>query len=554
MKSGILVGRMAHHCGSRQGLNLYEQENGNVDGFCFSCKTYEPDPLDGNTMEKAGVVRTAKTKEEIEEELNEIDQYPVAALNDRKIGKAAMEYFKCRIALDQERQEKVEMHFYPYKAIKGGRGYKVRLVEGKRIWSVGNMKDVYPFGWEQAIATGAKKLYITEGEIDAMSLFSVIMQRQHGTAYANDLPAVVSIPHGAAGADKDLAKIQGEIRKYFKEVVLVYDMDEAGRKATEETLKIFPDAKVANLPQKDVNECVLEGNIKALFNAVVFNSEKPKNTRLIDADDLFEEAKEQAAFGLSWPWVKTTEQTRGIRFGETIYIGAAAKMGKSEVVNAIGAHLIVEHGLKIFMAKPEENNKKTVKLLAGKIAGKIFHDPKIEFDEDAYNKACDKMRGKLKLVNLYQHLGWDTLKQDIRAAAADGCKAVFIDPITNLTNGMNAADANVKLQEIAQELAAMALDLDVVIFIFCHLRNPEGGLPHDRGGKVLTNQFAGSRAMERSCNYMFGLEGDKDPDKSEEDRNLRSLVLLADREYGEVGPTHLYWNKVNGQFVEMGKA
>lgn len=224
---------------------------------------------------------------------------------------------------------------------------------------------------------------------------------------------------------------------------------------------------------------------------------------------------------------------------------------KSEVVNALAAHLIVEHGLKIFMAKPEEANKKTVKLIAGKIAGKIFHDPKIEFDEEAYDEACDKMRGKVKLVNLYQHLGWDTLKQDIRAAAAEGCKAMFIDPITNLTNGMESGEANIKLQEIAQELSAMALDLDVVIFIFCHLRNPASGEPHDRGGKVLTNQFAGSRAMERSCNYMFGLEGDKDPDKSEEDRNLRQLVLLADREYGEVGPTNLYWNKNNGQFVEM---
>lgn len=551
MNQGIIIGRMGHSCGSRAGLNLYQKDNGNVDGFCFSCKTYVPDPLEGNKIENVAINRAVKTKEEIEEELKEISTYPVTGLDDRKIGKATMEYFGCHVALDQERQEKVEMHFYPYTSIKGGGGYKVRLVEGKRIWSVGDVKDVYPFGWEQALNTGSKRLYITEGEIDAMSLFSVIMQRQHGTAYAKDLPAVVSIPHGAGAASKDLAKIQAEIRKFFKEIVLVFDMDEPGRNAIEETLKIFPDAKVANLPQKDVNECVLEGNVKALFNAVVFNAEKPKNTRLIDADDLFEEAKEQAAFGLSWPWRVTTDLTRGLRFGETIYIGAGAKMGKSEVVNALAAHFITEHGLKIFMAKPEEANKKTVKLIAGKIAGKIFHDPKIEFDEAAYDEACQKMRGKVKLVNLYQHLGWETLKQDIRAAASDGCRVVFIDPITNLTNGMESGEANVKLQEIAQELSAMALDLDIVIFIFCHLRNPTAGEPHDRGGKVLTSQFAGSRAMERSCNYMFGLEGNKDPDMGEEGRNLRHLVLLADREYGEVGPTNLYWNKLNGQFVEM---
>ena len=203
------------------------------------------------------------------------------------------------------------------------------------------------------------------------------------------------------------------------------------------------------------------------------------------------------------------------------------------------------------MAKPEESNKKTVKLMAGKIAGKIFHDPKVEFDEEAYDAACEIMRGKVVLLDLYQHLGWETLAGDIRTAAAQGVKAVFIDPITNLTNGMSSADANTKLQEIAQELAAMALDLDIVIFIFCHLRNPESGVPHDRGGKVLTSQFAGSRAMGRSCNYMFGLEGNKDPDIAEDDRNIRDLVLLDDREFGEVGATHLFWNKKNGQFVEL---
>lgn len=551
MKSGVIIGRMPHSCGSRAGLNLYQQDNGNVDGFCFSCKTYVPDPLEGNKIENVAINKNIKTDEEMQQELDEIATYPIEGLPDRKIGKGTMEYFKCRVALDQERREKVEMHFYPYQGIKGGGGYKVRMVEGKRIWSVGNVKDVYPFGWEQALATGSKRLYITEGEIDAMSLFSVIMQKNHGTKYADNIPAVVSIPHGAGSAERDLAKVLTDIRKHFKEIVLVFDMDESGQLAVADVLKIIPDAKVAALPQKDVNECVLNGNVKALYNAVVFNAEKPKNTRLIDADDLFEEAKEQAAFGLSWPWKVTTDLTRGLRFGETIYIGAGAKMGKSEVVNALAAHFITEHGLKIFMAKPEEANKKTVKLIAGKIAGKIFHDPKVEFDEAAYDAACEKMRGKVKLVNLYQHLGWETLKQDIRAAAADGCKVVFIDPITNLTNGMESGEANVKLQEIAQELAAMALDLNVVIFIFCHLKNPTAGEPHDRGGKVLTSQFAGSRAMERSCNYMFGLEGNKDPDMSEEDRNLRQLVLLADREYGEVGPTNLYWNKNNGSFVEM---
>ena len=254
---------------------------------------------------------------------------------------------------------------------------------------------------------------------------------------------------------------------------------------------------------------------------------------------------------MSWPWEALTELTRGIRTGETIYLGAAQKMGKSEVVNAIAAHLVKEHKWKVMLAKPEESNKKSYKMIVGKVAGKIFHDPKVEFDYEAYDEAGKILDETVCMIDLYQHLGWESLKTDIVYAASEGIKAVFIDPITNLTNGMSASDANTELQKIAQELAAMAKDLDIVIFIFCHLRNPDSGAPHDRGGAVLTSQFAGSRAMGRSCNYMLGLEGNKDPELTPEERNIRRLVLLDDREYGEVGTVNLYWDKNTTLFNEM---
>ena len=227
------------------------------------------------------------------------------------------------------------------------------------------------------------------------------------------------------------------------------------------------------------------------------------------------------------------------------------KQGKSEVVNQLVAYFIESLGWKCFVCKPEESNRKTYQLVAGKIAHKRFHDPKVEFDTEAYDKAGEVIGDHLTMLDLYQHVGWETLKGDIRHAAADGAKAIFIDPITNLTNGIAPGESNTKLQEIAQELSAMALDLNVVIFIFCHLKNPEGGLPHERGGKVLSSQFAGSRAMARSCNLMLGLEGDRDPTLPEDQRNIRHLVILEAREFGEVGSYPLYWNPVTTIFQEI---
>ncbi|HET8689272.1 MAG TPA: toprim domain-containing protein [Methanosarcina sp.] len=548
--TGVVVDRLPHVCGTRRGLNVFQNEDGTYSGWCFSCKSYVVNPYEDQPADFKPPQGFKKTPEEIAQELKAIGNFPSKALTDRKLSKETLEHFQVRVAVSEENGEDITAHYYPYTNDDEVVAYKCRIVEGKKFWFIGEPKSIKPFGWNEATKSGSKRLYITEGEIDAMSLFQVLKQGQKGE-YAAINPAVVSLSRGSAAAAKEIAAMAKEIRQFFKEIVLVFDMDDPGKKAVEDVMKILPESIVANLPAKDASECLKQGREKALFNACVFNAQKPKNTRLILADTLIEDAKKAPEWGVPWPWKHVTEVTRGIRLGETIYIGAGQKQGKSEVVNTLAAYFIRELGWKVLLAKPEESNVKSVKMVAGKLANRIFHDPKIPFDEEAYNQAALELRDHLYLLNLYQHVGWETLKADIREAALLGCKAIFIDPITNLTNGINAADANTKLQEIAQELSAMALDLGIVIFIFCHLRNPDNGPPHERGGEVLSSQFAGSRAMARSCNLMLGLEGNRDPNLPPEQRNMRTLVLLEDREYGETGRFPLYWDKNTGAFNEL---
>jgi twinkle protein len=545
---GVCIEKLPHSCGSQDGLQVFEGEEG-YNGYCYACNTFVPDPYKNKPQGYKPVV-IRKTKEEIDIELAEINECGVVSLQQRKLHSKALEHFDIKIGMSEKDGKTPTVTYFPYTRDGEIVKYKCVLLANKKMWSVGDSADIDLFGWKQAAKTGSKRLYITEGEYDAVALFTII--KKHTREEYKDLtPAVCSLPNGAGQAKAVLSKLLPKINRQFQEVVLVFDGDKAGRKAVDDVMSIAPKWLDASLPCKDANECLIEGHSKAAFNSVLFRAEKPKNTRLVWGEEIHEEAKERASFGVSYPWDSVTDLTRGIRTGETIYIGAAQKMGKSEVVNTLAAHCIKEHDWKVMVAKPEEANKKTYKLIAGKIVSKVFHDPKVDFDEDAYEQAGAVLRGKLCMVNLYQHLGWDSLQGDIVAAAAEGCKAIFIDPITNLTNGMNSADANTKLQEVAQELAAMALDLNVVIFIFCHLRNPDSGVPHDRGGVVLTGQFAGSRAMGRSCNYMFGLEGNKDPELSKEERNLRTLVLLDDREFGEVGRTDLFWDSTTTQFNEV---
>lgn len=553
ISKGKCVEKLPHSCGSRRGLQVFQKGDGSYDGFCFSCGTVVTDPYK-DKPEGYKPAYNPKTDEEIQEEIDEVKEFQTVALKDRGLSKESLEHFGIKIGLSEVDGVTPTSHFYPYYKGDELKGFKCRVIEGKKFFSIGSVKDVDLFGWHQAVLSGGKKLFVTEGEMDAVALYQIFRAVNKGTKYESNIPAIVSLAHGSGSAVKELLKHREMIFMHFKEIVLVFDQDKPGEEAVEAVLKVFPEGvSVAHLPRKDANQCLLEGVSKAAYNAVAFNSVKPKNTRLVLADSLFEEAKIAPTIGAPWPWEAVTKKTRGIRLGETIYIGAAQKMGKSEIVNTLAAHFIKELGWPVLLAKPEESNKKSVKLVAGKIVGKIFHDPNVPFDEESYDEACDLMRNKLFLINLYQHLGWETLKADIRAAAMEGCKAIFIDPITNLTNGMSAADANTRLQEIAQELSAMALDLNVVIFIFCHLRNPDSGPPHERGGEVLSSQFAGSRAMARSCNLMFGLEGNRDPHLNPEERNVRTLVLLEDREFGEVGRFKLYWDRATSLFNEIGE-
>lgn len=78
-----------------------------------------------------------------------------------------------------------------------------------------------------------------------------------------------------------------------------------------------------------------------------------------------------------------------------------------------------------------------------------------------------------------------------------------------------------------------------------------GNAPHELGGDVLSAQFAGSRAMMQACNYMIGLEGNKDDTLAEEIRNTRVVRLLEDREFGEVASIPVYWNRATTRFVEL---
>ena len=117
-----------------------------------------------------------------------------------------------------------------------------------------------PTLWGQHLwKNGGKRLVITEGEYDCMTVSQLF----------NNKWAVVSLPNGAAGAVKAV-KDNLEFVSGYQEIVLMFDNDDAGREAAQSVAEFLPPekCKIATLPYKDANECLLKNESQVVVTAV----------------------------------------------------------------------------------------------------------------------------------------------------------------------------------------------------------------------------------------------------------------------------------------------
>lgn len=325
---GECVEKISHSCGSLTGLQVFEDEDGSHNGYCYACGVYVPDPYNNKPDDYKPPKALKKSPEGVAVDLAEIDECGALTLHDRRLNESTLSYFGDKVGVNPVDGETPHILYRPYTKDGELRAYKCKLLGKKGAWSVGDQSEVDLYGWEQAIRTGSKTLYITEGEEDAKALWQVLTKNNKGTDYEEFVPAVCSLPHGAGAAVKDLLRLKAKINKHFQNVVLAFDMDKPGQEASSSvTSKVFPKAKTALLPSKDANDALMEGKAKALVKSVLWNAKEQKNTKLVWGGDVHKEAMVQAGFGVSWPFTEITRLTRGIRKGETIYIGSAQKMG-----------------------------------------------------------------------------------------------------------------------------------------------------------------------------------------------------------------------------------
>lgn len=530
-------------CGSSDAMALYLQEEGQTTGFCFSCKRYDSNP------NKELLVEDTSIPKDNNEYFLSIAEFPSVGHADRGIDQYVMHLFGVKAAVSTADGTTPTAFYYPYTREGQVIAYKLRILP-KDFSIVGEWKLPELFGQTLAKSSGAKKLFITEGELDALSLFQCLKNYSKGTQWASLNPAVVSVCNGAGSAVKDLSR-NIQFVKGFDEVILVFDQDEVGQKAQEDILKLIPEAKVVQLPLKDANEMLLANRGVELAKAALFGGTKYKPASIVSVADVYERAISKPKMGMSWPFSSLTKETYGIN-RKTLYgFGAGVGMGKSDLAKELQQHLLTTHKVPVGLFNFEEDVGRTLKGIAGKIHDKMYHKPDAEWPEGELEGAIKELQDKVFMFDHFGTKDWQDIKSAIRyLVASEGVKDIFIDPLTALVAHLTSAEANDALNTIMSEISGMVHELDFTVYYFCHLNPPQSGPPHERGGKVHELQFTGSRSMMKWSNYLLGLEGNKDPELPKEERNTRHVVLLKDREYGRTCRFPLFYNDITGRLKE----
>jgi len=333
----------------------------------------------------------------------------------------------------------------------------------------------------------------------------------------------------------------------------VFDNDKAGNDAVAKVKGLLPKIKSIQLPDGlDCNDMVLAGRGTELAKMAMWGSENVRLDSVVDIADLEDEVVKKPTWGKPYPWPTLTQLTYGKRTKEIIGIAAGVGIGKSDFKYQMMVKDIEDPDVKVGVFDLEATGGKTGKAVVGKIKHLLLHKPDVEYDEQEIRGEIQKLKGRIKI---YKHGGsrhWEEIGKAIRhMVVVEGCSEIYMDNMTSLVSHLSSSEANDVLNNIMGEIASMVEELDFNFTYFAHLNTPKTGPSHERGGKVHEGQLTGSRAMIKWSHYIIGLERNKDPDLPEYERNTTTVVLLKDREFGNVGKFRVFYYKETGDLVEM---
>lgn len=393
---------------------------------------------------------------------------------------------------------------------------------------------------------GGKKIIITEGEIDCLTVSQL-----QGLKWP-----VVSLPNGAAAAKKTCAA-NYEFLNGYEQIILMFDQDEPGRKAVQEAAEVLPPGKVyvAQLPLKDANECLLAGQAQAVTDAI-WNATPFMPDGVFAAKSLIARALEKADVeSIKFPiGAALNEKTRGVRGGEVITLTSGSGMGKSSFARELAYGWGHSLGYKVGMAFIEESVEETMLDIAGLHLNKRIRQYPETTNQDEKGKALHEVFDN-DTYYLYDHFGSaeeDSLLNKLRyMITVEECNFIILDHLSIVVSGMEGeGDERKTLDRLMTKLKTLAKATGAVIVVVVHLKRKEGkgGKTHEEGGRVTLGELRGSGAIAQLSDTVIAFERDQQGDNP----NIVTVRILKCRFTGDTGVAgHLEFNKVTGRLLDI---
>jgi len=528
-------------CGSSDALAYYPENT-----YCFSCKAHRHLKSTGEVDHSIPVTYiekgTFKPMATVQQQFNS-DRLNFSPIIDRKI-----DVDTCRkYGVKQGTTNGKACHVYPYydKDTKEHIVNKIRIVDTKEFFSEGEKHKKTGLFGQHLFSEGGKFITITEGELDCLAAYQMM-----GSKWP-----VISIRNGAASALNEI-KYNLDYLGSFQHVVLCFDNDEPGIKATREIANLLEPGrcKIMHLSKKDACEYLMHGQtqkfVQDFWNARTYTPEGilcgPDIEKILFSEEKIE--------SYPYPWDSLNSMTYGMRRGELVLVTAGSGIGKSSVMRELAHYLMKTANEKVGCLFLEESVRKTSDGILSIEADKKFHIPASEqnvWTQEERKQAYEDMN-RLENAVFWNHFGstsLDNLLSRIRYMAKGlDCKYIILDHISivvyDLGDERKAIDtAMLKLRTLVQEL-------NIHLMVVCHLSRPSG-TGHEEGASVSLKELRGSHSLAQLPDMIFALERNNQA-VSEQERSRTLIRILKNRFSGETGPvTMLLWNKNNGRLTEV---
>ena len=315
-------------------------------------------------------------------------------------------------------------------------------------------------------SNSSNKLYVTEGEFDAASLYQILGQKFF----------VKSLPSASIG--EKFIKQNYKYLDSFKEIIYAGELDDAGRRSAERLYESFP-TKLYYVPMskyKDANEFLMAGDGEELK----WTALKPQR---YSPDNFFCSDEEVAqAIRTENPYSYTPtghagldDKIRGIVKGGLTFLKAPRGTGKTEVIRYFETGLLRNPDTRIALLHMEEMRSTTYRAMATYHLGvnvrtKDDAQENNVSEDDVVKAALEATQGERTIVfEMRSHDDPLKLLEYTRlASTVYGAEYIFVDHVQRLAylsqTGVDGATS--VLTSLGARMAQLSKELNIgVVFI-----------------------------------------------------------------------------------------